>query len=232
MCGKFSQTYSWREVHAFSQPLTVPAREIANEADGGETDETVTPMRRAKVLHLDEAGERVASAMQWGWPDPSGLGRVPKFMHARAETIDTRPTFRESFAQRRGLIFVNHFNEGEEVTPTRTQQWVITPQDAQPIAIGVIYQMIAIGEMARPAFVMVTTEPNVLIAKITDRMPAIIRPEHFDLWLGETDEPLDHVKAALQTFDDQGNWTMEKQKPPAKPRRELRPKPDAEPGLL
>jgi hypothetical protein len=49
MCGKFTQMSSWQEVHAFSQPLVV-----------GGADEVVvsTPMRDAKIMRLNAAGER------------------------------------------------------------------------------------------------------------------------------------------------------------------------------
>jgi putative SOS response-associated peptidase YedK len=55
-----------------------------------------------------------------------------------------------------------------------------------------------------------------MIARITDRMPAILPRETWATWLGETDAPLSDVKALLRTFEDGGNWTMEPQatKPP------------------
>ena len=60
-------------------------------------------------------------------------------------------------------------------------------------------------------FVMVTTPPNALIARITDRMPAILPRVAWPGWLGEANSPLANVKALLQTFEDGGNWTMEPQ---------------------
>jgi putative SOS response-associated peptidase YedK len=61
-------------------------------------------------------------------------------------------------------------------------------------------------------FVMVTTPPNALIAAVADRMPAIIRPELWPLWLGETDAPLSQVRAMLQTYE--GDWDLAEQKSP------------------
>jgi putative SOS response-associated peptidase YedK len=52
---------------------------------------------------------------------------------------------------------------------------------------------------------MVTTPPNALIARITDRMPAILPREAWTAWLGETDASLLDVKALLRTFEDGGN---------------------------
>jgi putative SOS response-associated peptidase YedK len=78
-------------------------------------------------------------------------------------------------------------------------------------------------------FVMVTTPPNALIARITDRMPAILPRETWAMWLGETDASLAEVKALLQAHEDGDNWTME----PHQPSKAARPpKPKAQRELF
>ena len=49
MCGKFTQHYSWQQVHAFSQPLVV---------DRPDDLVVSTPMRPAYILRLDPGGLR------------------------------------------------------------------------------------------------------------------------------------------------------------------------------
>ncbi len=58
MCGKFTQHYSWQQVHAFSQPLVVDR-----------PDELVisTPMRPAHIMRLDPNGRRIIVPMRWGF---------------------------------------------------------------------------------------------------------------------------------------------------------------------
>ena len=206
MCGKFTQFASWQEVHAFSQPLVLKK----------DSDEVVisTPMRTANIMRLNAASEREMVPMRWGFaghddPNPSR----PKHMHVRAETIDQRRTFAQAFATSRGILMVHTFNEGEELANGKTRQWVVTPNDGQPIAIAVIFEEWHNGAEKLLTFVMVTTPPNALIARITDRMPAILPREAWPTWLGEADASLEDVKALLQTFDDGGNWTMEPQQP-------------------
>jgi hypothetical protein len=132
-------------------------------------------------------------------------------MHARAETIDTRPTFSEAFAERRGIVLVETFNEGEALDNGKTRQWVIRPKDRKPIAIAVIWEEWVGDTGSEATFVMVTAPPNPLIARITDRMPAILRQEDWSVWLGEDDASLKDVKALLRTFNDEGNWEMTEQ---------------------
>jgi putative SOS response-associated peptidase YedK len=212
ICGKFTQYSSWQEVHAFSQPLVIKR----------EVDEVVvsTPMRTANVMRLNAAGEREMVPMRWGFaghddPNPSR----PKHMHVRAETIDQRRTFAHAFTTSRGILMVHTFNEGEELPNGKTKQWVVTPNDAQPIAIAVIFETWHNGPEALLTFVMVTTPPNALIARITDRMPAILPRQAWSMWLGEIDASPDDVKALLRTFDDRGAWTMEPQQPSKPPRQ-------------
>lgn len=215
MCGKFTQMATWEEVVAFSQPLTaIP--------EGGPITVS-TPMRIAKVMRLGEDGGREFAPMRWGFSKPENPSFKPDHMHARAETIDTRPTFADSFAERRGIVLVETFNEGEELPSGKTKQWVIRPRDRKPIPIAVIWEE-WVGDAASEAtFVMITVPPNELIGRITDRMPAIVPQDKWAVWLGEEDAPLKDVKALLGTFDDEGNWEMAEQAP-TKPVKAQTPK--------
>jgi putative SOS response-associated peptidase YedK len=212
MCGKFTQMSSWQEVHAFSHPLAV--KQPADQAV------VSTPMRFANIMRLDAQGERVLVAMRWGFAGKGDRAPTrPRHMHARSETIDTLPTFRESFARARGILMVETFNEGEELPNGKTRQWVITPQDGEPIAIAVICDQWINGAETLETFIQVTVPANELISRITDRMPAILPRESWAAWLGETGASLAGIKALLQTFEDKGSWTMVEQAPGARTRR-------------
>jgi putative SOS response-associated peptidase YedK len=146
--------------------------------------------------------------MRWGF---SGVNdktpSKPRHIHARSETVDTLRTFAQAFHEARGILMVATFNQGEEING-KTKQWVITPNDRLPIAIAVICEQWTNGADVLDTFVMLTTPPNPLIARITDRMPAILPREAWATWLGEMGETLDGVKALLRTFEDGGNWMM------------------------
>lgn len=216
MCGKFTQMASWKEVVAFSQPLSRILE--------GEPATIATPMRLAKIMRLGEDGKRELVDMRWGFSKPGNTSFKPDHMHARSETVDTRPTFSESFSERRGICFVATFNEGEELPSGRTKQWVFSPKDHKPIAIAIIWEEWEGADGVVPCFIQMTAPANPLVAKITDRMPAILHEEDWPAWLGETDASLKDVKALLRTFDDRGNWTMVEQAP-SKPAKSAKAKP-------
>ena len=191
MCGKFTQMMSWGELVTLADLVGAPAS----------ATEAVTPMRFATVIRLDAQGRREAARMRWGFV-PAGA-RDPsdgtRFIHARAESIEQKPTFRDAFFKRRGLVVVNTFNEGKEITPRKTEQYVVTLKERSATAIAVIWERWAEqGRGVLETFAMVTVPPNTLIATITDRMPALIADDDWAKWLGEEAATVDALKAMLR----------------------------------
>lgn len=191
MCGKFTQMMSWAGFVELADLLRVAA--------GGDV-ETVTPMRMADVIACDAEGRRRSVRMRWGLVPPGAKEPqgVKPHIHARAETIDTKPTFREAFLHRRGLIVCSTFNEGREITPAKTEQYVLTPLDGNPVAIAVVWERWS-GHAGTSllSFAMVTVPPSALIGTITDRMPALIAGDDWAKWLGETPATVEELKAML-----------------------------------
>lgn len=226
MCGKFTQMYSWSTLVGLYRGM---AAEPGSGSDGEDREERLTPMRFANVLALDENGERQLFPMRWGLTVP---WQDKKVIHARCETIDKRPTFREAFSQRRGILVVKTFNEGKEVPSSkpggksRTEQYVVRPRDDKPVSIAVIFQRVSEPNGATLwEFAMVTTPNNKLIGTITDRMPAILQPADWTQWLGEEPATTEELKAMLKPFE--GDWDMgpEKPDPPPSPTRSSKPPP-------
>lgn len=190
MCGKFTQKRAFANLTRLREAFGI-----------AEIDEAFTPMRFAPVIALDGNGVRKAVPMRWGLIP--GFARdaaeTKPHIHARAETIDTKPTFRESFEKRRGILLASTFNEGEEVTPTRTQQYVLTPKDGEPVAIAILWDKWR-GEDGNwlLTFAMVTVAANPQVSTITDRMPALIEEGDWAKWLGEEAATLDALKAMLR----------------------------------
>lgn len=210
MCGKFTQRVNWQDAVTLRQ---------FNDAPAGAADETVTPFRFANVVCLDAHGRRRPVRMRWGLVPPTADQTVGgKFIHARAETIELKPTFRNAFLERRGLIVVSTFNEGKEITPKKTEQYVVTPRGRPATAIAVIWER-WLGPAPIPllTFAMVTTPPSPLIATITDRMPAVIDDADWAKWLGEEPATVAELKAILKTSDLP--MDMEKAGKPAPPPR-------------
>src|SRR5580765_6597474 len=226
MCGKFTAMASWAEVHAFSQPLTVPARDDG----GGDNDHEVTyrPYSMLPVIVWDaEAKQRKVVRMRWGLPDPKNYKKL-KHIHARAETVDTTRAFAPLFADgRRGIVLMKTFNE---TPPENADQWTIDPQDGRPRGFAFLCQGYNVENAPDLlACCMVTVPANALLRETilkTDpdpRMPAILEDQDWSTWLGENDPPLDQVKSVLKTMEGE-NWTIAPEPKPPKPPKPTKPK--------
>jgi putative SOS response-associated peptidase YedK len=135
--------------------------------------------------------------MRWGfiptWYDKPNGG--PLLINARAETIAEKPAFREACRQRRCLIAADGFYEWHRDGDTPLPYWV-TRTDGAPMVFGGIWQNW--GDQATCA--IVTTDANADMAPIHDRLPLILPPDDWALWLGEAG----HGAAKLMTPAKEG----------------------------
>jgi len=142
---------------------------------------------------------RELSLMKWGlipscsWAkDTSGAARM---INARSETAATKPAFRDPMKSRRCLIPADGFYE-----------WKRDGKAKQPFCFGVNQgQLFAFaglwdrwkdpsGNWINTCSILTTT-PNAVTAAVHDRMPVILDPDAYDLWL---DAGMQNVAAASE----------------------------------
>ena len=206
MCGKFAAQASWAETTRIIESLTGSA------IGANDREVTYRVMNLLPVIVWDkELGLRRVAPMRWGFPHRDDARR-PDPIHARAETIDRKPTFRDAFLSgQRGIVLAKSFNEA----PDSGQQHVIMPGNLAAIGIAVLWRRF--GDLL--CCVMVTVPANDLIAGLpTDRMPAILAPEDWAVWLGEEDADPMRVKACLRTMPGT-DWRMTPEQRAQRPRR-------------
>ena len=231
MCGKFTQMMSWgtlvRLYRIHEEPEERAERE-AREGDGEDDRvEASTPMRPAWILVLDDQKRRRRVRMRWGFTSTwkkDERGNPERHIHARCETIDRMPAFKDAFTVgRRGILIVRTFNEAKKVTDTKYEQQVLTPKDGKQLGIAVIWNYETQPDGTEIlVYCMVTTPPNRQIGEITERMPAVLPEVLWDKWLGAEPATLAEIKDMLTPYE--GEWDMAPQDPPKPPRP---PKPPA-----
>ena len=221
---------TWSQVVAFSQPLT------ADRDYKGEQDRSVTfkVMQNVPLIVWDaEAGHRRVVPFRWGFPHPKDWRR-PQPIHARSETIDSTKAFARAFQDgQRGIVLVKTFNEAPDVEGPSVQH-TITPGDEPAIGIAFVWRRFEIEGIPMPLYAacMCTVPANKLIASLpTDRMPAVLNPADWGVWLGEEAADLDRVKACLRTVEGV-RWTMTKEERKADPKTKRRPPTVSDPDGL
>jgi putative SOS response-associated peptidase YedK len=134
-------------------------------------------------------GKRDVVRMRWGlvprwWSKPLKELRAATF-NARAETVETKPFFRDAFRRTRCLIPMSGYYEWQD-TPSGKQPWYFTARDGSPIltAAGLWdeWKNRETGERLKSC-TMIVGEPNDMAAQIHDRMPAFLTEQQFAPWL-------------------------------------------------
>ena len=120
----------------------------------------------------------------WWWSKPLKELRMATF-NAQAETVETKPVFRDAFKRTRCLIPMSGYCERQN-TPGGKQPWYFTARDGSPIlsAAGLWdeWKNRETGERLKSC-TMIVTEPNEFAAKIHDRMPVFLTEQQFGPWL-------------------------------------------------
>jgi putative SOS response-associated peptidase YedK len=226
MCGKFTAMASWSDVVDFSDAFTATSGDGDNDQPVG-----FKVMSQLRVIIWDrEETKRKVVPMRWGYPR-RGNWRSPDPIHARSETIDSKPTFAKAFqTAQRGIVLVKTFNEGKQISPKFTEQHTIMLGDEPAGAIAMLYDRFEIAELPAPlrACVMVTVPANALIRTLTtehaesDRMPAFLAKEDWTTWLGENGASVENAKLCLKTVEGI-RWTMTKEERAASKAKRAKP---------
>ena len=126
--------------------------------------------------------------MTWGLI-PSWSTDGEGFINARAETLEEKPSFSESFRLRRCLIPADGFFEWERVGRSK-RPFYFQLSDESQFAFAGLWDQWRGRERSIKSCAIITTPANELIEPLHDRMPAILGPESFEVWL---DPKTDHA---------------------------------------
>ncbi|NVO13168.1 MAG: SOS response-associated peptidase [Rhodoplanes sp.] len=191
MCGRYAITSSPEAIRALfrygEQPNFPPRHNVA-------------PTQPVPVVRLAD-GVRQFALLRWGlipaWvKDPRGFSLL---INARGESVCDKPAFRNAMKRRRCLLPADGFFEwqatggptGPEGPKGSKRPFFIRKRGGGALAFAGLWEawMGPNGEEMETVCI-VTTRANHTLAPIHDRMPVIVPPEGFDLWLDA-----DHVDA-------------------------------------
>ena len=151
------------------------------------------------VLTVMPDGERrELMSIRWGlipWWSKEAKGII----NARVETIDEKPSFKESFERRRCLILADGFYEWERVGKKISQPYYFQMNDQAMFAFAGIWDRWRQNDEIIITCAIITTVANELLAEIHTRMPVILRSESYDEWLDDNSQPED-LKRLLVPF--------------------------------
>src|SRR5262249_53981906 len=144
----------------------------------------VAPTQPVPIVRLVE-GKRQFALVRWGlipsWvKDPRAFSLL---INARGESVCDKPAFRTAMKRRRCLFPADGFYEWKQ-QGTGKHPYFVRPKSGGPIAFAGLWETWTgpNGEEQETAAIM-TTRANRTLSTIHDRMPVIVEPAAFDLWL-------------------------------------------------
>ena len=162
----------------------------------------IAPTQMAPVVRSFNGGRRM-DMLRWGlipsWSKDKTA--ASKLINARGETAAQKPSFRDAYKHRRCLVPVDGFyewrNEGEGKQPFR-----IGFKEGKPFVFAGLWKSWTVpagqedaGEVIE-TYTIVTTDANERIAPIHHRMPVIVDPADYEIWLtGDPSEAANVIRA-------------------------------------
>jgi putative SOS response-associated peptidase YedK len=165
----------------------------------------VAPTQEVATIRQDpREPKRKFGMMRWGmipyWAKDVSIGA--KTINAVCETAAEKPVFRESMKRRRCLLPADGFYEWKKIGPKQKQPYNIGMADDGLFAFAGLWDRWKdpAGNVIESCTIL-TTESNALLKEIHNRMPVILQPEDYDLWLdpGVTDPK--QLSPLLKPFD-------------------------------
>jgi putative SOS response-associated peptidase YedK len=148
---------------------------------------------------------RELSLVRWGlipwWAkDSSGAAAM---INARSETAATKPAFRDALKLRRCLIPADGFYEWKR-NGKEKQPYCFEVNEGQLFAFAGIWETwkdASRKTMTIETCSILTTTPNAVTSTVHDRMPVILQPDNYDVWLDPGMTKVDAVIDMLKPFD-------------------------------
>jgi len=178
MCGRFTQSYTWRELVELYR-LTQPARNSRPRYN-------IAPTTAIDVVRLAESGRELVP-MRWGlipgWWKKTAT-EVPSTFNARAETVAQKPMFRSAFKRSRCIVPASGYYEWRAAEGGK-QPYFISAADGAVLSIAGLWDQWKDPETgeAISSATLIVTAANDFTRPIHDRMPVLLGQHDLDAWL-------------------------------------------------
>ncbi len=178
-----------------------PRYNIAPSAPAKEgADGASARLTRVPIVRVNKEGEREIVDAVWPLIPVWAKGKVPKYStaNARGESMAEKATYRHAWKHRQRCLFVmSGFYEWKKVPGQRGKQpYHIQGADRGLLGVAGLWEVSYLNEEeAVLSAAIVTCGPNALMRSIHNRMPVLVPPEKYDVWLrGEPEQALALVR--------------------------------------
>lgn len=127
---------------------------------------------------------------------------IPPLYNARAETIATKPSFRDALKSRRGIVIMSGFFEWRQVNGIK-QPYYISKKNKELLAIAALWETWCSpeGEVIHSCC-LITTEANEVMQPLHNRMPVILNPKQQHIWMDNSHFDRDFLLSVLLPYSE------------------------------
>ena len=125
--------------------------------------------------------------MRWGFIPHwyKSMTDGPLLFNARAETLAEKPAFRDASHKRRCLIPADGFYEWQKLEGSNSKPFYVKKSDRRQMIFAGIWQYWESWKNRILTCTILTVPASEQISEIHHRMPLLIEPIEWALWLGE-----------------------------------------------
>ena len=139
----------------------------------------IAPTDDILVIRGSDQG-RSGLMMRWGliphWVKDAK--KLPLLFNARAESLATKPMFKNAFRRQRCLIPASGFYEWKLLADGKSKQpFYVSSKIGKPISFVGLWETATVDGVDVDSCTIITTESNALMQPIHERMPVILPPE-------------------------------------------------------
>ena len=205
MCGRFVQ-HADPEIYASRYDAEVLQALPARTGQGY----NVAPTQRVLAVRTADGRERELAPLRWGLVPHWSKGPDERYsmINARAETVHSKPAYRDAFRRRRCLIPAEGFYEWRAARGGK-QPYLMRRDDGEPFVMAGLWETWSPDDGAQPleSCTIIVTDANDLIAPVHDRMPVILGDADLDAWLDPANQDSDALQALLRPAPT-GGWRL------------------------
>ena len=179
MCGRFVlETPLKATAEIFNAQMTESLVTVPNF--------NICPAENISVL-VSNLGKRKLGQMRWGFVPHwyKSVADGPLLFNARAETLAEKPAYRNACIKRRCLIPADGFYEWKKQVGSKSKPFYVRRLDRQQMSFAGIWQFSGDREDRTPTCTIITVPASKQISGIHNRMPLLIDPSDWAVWLGE-----------------------------------------------
>ena len=155
----------------------------------------------AVVRQKPQAEGRKLAFVRWGlipaWTDDLAIG--DHLANARSETAATKPSFRSAFQSRRCLVVADGFYEWQR-TNGHKQPYFVGLRSDRPFGLAGLWERWEKGSEPVESCTILTTDANELMQPIHERMPVILPPDQYALWLDPRCQDTEKLAELLRPY--------------------------------